>query len=251
MDLFQEIDFTMSDQQLKVVIPVMTGLIGFMIYWFTQESPALKRRLESKFGEEKASIRRIISTKYLGAVSLGILPFLVYKIAFPDTSLAQLGFTINKSTILTSLMIGLGLGGVMALTLYFNTRKPRIQDKHPEIRVKVWERSLIFNNLLAWAVYLLGYEFFFRGVLLFPLFESIGLWPAIAVNALFYAGVHIPKGVDEAILALPFAVILCLLTVTTGTIWIAFLVHLMMAWTVTMGGIRHNPKLTFYNSSSK
>ncbi len=250
MDVIQEISYTVSGSELMVLVPVSAGLIGYMIYWFTQESPGLKRRLERIYGEEQASIRRIISTKYLGAVTLGILPYLAYKIAFPETTMSQLGFGFSKSTMLFTLLCSLGIGSVMALILVLNAGKENIQAKQPEIRVKEWSRKLILSNLLAWAVYLLAYEFFFRGILLFPLVESIGLWPAIAINVSFYAAVHIPKGADEAILAVPFGVILCLVTVATGTIWFAFLVHLIMSWTITLAAIKRNPGMTILKRKS-
>ena len=46
-----------------------------------------------------------------------------------------------------------------------------------------YKNSLI--NALGWFLYLFGYEFLFRGVLLIPLIEPLGMWPAIAINTAF------------------------------------------------------------------
>ena len=67
-------------------------------------------------------------------------------------------------------------------------------------------------NLLGWAIYLFGYEFLFRGILLFPLAETVGVWPAIAVNIALYSATHIPKGLDETLGAIPLGLVLCWLT---------------------------------------
>lgn len=239
-----ESNIFLSDQLLKVSIPIVAGLIAYMIYWFTQESGRLKTRLISKFGEDGGSVKLILGAKYLGAISLGILPFIAYRIAFPETTLKEFGVWLNTETVLFSILLILSLGGIMVFIIYMLSKSPNILAKQPEIRMKEWPHSLLYYNLLAWAVYLLGYEFFFRGVLLFPLVDSIGMWPAIGVNMIFYAGVHLPKGADEAIGAIPLAFVLCLLTIKTGTIWIAYFVHLAMAWTMTISALKHQPEMS-------
>jgi len=234
---------SITNEQLSIMIPVLAGLIGYFCYWFTQESASLKNKLEERYGKERASVLRILYSKYLGAITIGVLPILVYKIFFPETSLSELGLYFNPETRMTSILWIAVLAAVLIPVLLISSKYPKILAKQPEIRMREWPRSLLFYNLLAWAVYLLGYEFFFRGVLLFPLVDSIGLWPAIAINVVFYAGVHIPKGADEAIGAIPLAIVLCLLTVKTGTIWLAFFVHLAMSWTVTISALRQQPNM--------
>ena len=100
-------------------------------------------------------------------------------------------------------------------------------------------------NLLGWAIYLFGYEFLFRGILLFPLAETVGVWPAIAVNIALYSATHIPKGLDETLGAIPLGLVLCWLTLASGTIWIAFLVHVAMAWTNSLTALKHHPDIHY------
>ncbi len=105
------------------------------------------------------------------------------------------------------------------------------------------EYKMVRGNLAVWAVYLLGYEFLFRGVLLFPLVVEIGLWPAIAVNIALYKGTHIPYGLKITLGSIPLSIVLCLLSVQTGTIWIAFFVHTTIAWTNSLTALKHNPEM--------
>ncbi len=248
MHIFSAMDLSISMQQLKVVIPLVVGLIAYLAYWFIQESVSLREKLIRRFGKEKGSIRIVIWSKYLGAVLLGLLPFLAYMISFPDTKLGDLGFAVNKETAMASLYWMAGISVILVPLLIFLSKSQGVLKKQPEIRVAEWNRKLVFNNLLAWAIYLLGYEFFFRGVLFYPLLETIGLWPAIAVNVVFYAGAHLPKGADEAIGAIPLAIVLCLLGAYTGTIWIAYFVHLAMAWTVNLAALKHQPNMNIVKS---
>lgn len=243
MNQLQSIDVSISAQQLKVVIPVITGLIGFMIFWFTQGSKRLKEKLISKYGDERGQVKLVLYSKYLGSVSMGLFPLLVFLIAFPNTKMEDLGFGFNKDNMFTSLLWIAILGTVMVLILTLSSKSPNILAKQPEIRVKEWDHQLVVKTLLAWAVYLLGYEFLFRGLLLYPLLDSIGLWPAIAVNVVMYAGLHIPKGLDEAIGAIPLSVVLCLMGVLTGTFWISYIVHVAMAWTITLAALKNQTEM--------
>ena len=102
---------------------------------------------------------------------------------------------------------------------------------------------LKIKNALGWAAYLFGYEILFRGILLFPLVAEFGVWPAIAVNIALYSSTHIPKGLDETIGAIPLGIVLCVLTLLTGTIWIAFFVHLAMALTNSFTALKHHPEM--------
>jgi membrane protease YdiL (CAAX protease family) len=102
---------------------------------------------------------------------------------------------------------------------------------------------MLFINAVGWFLYLFGYEFLFRGVLLIPLIEPLGMWPAIAINIVLYSATHIPKGLDETIGAIPLGFVLCLLTISSGTIWIAFIVHVVIAWTNTFTALKFHPDM--------
>ena len=103
----------------------------------------------------------------------------------------------------------------------------------------------MIKNSIGWALYLLGYEILFRGVLLFPLVKTIGIWPAIAINVMFYSATHIPKSFIESLVCIPFGTIVCLVTLTTGTIWAATVVHILIAVANSFSAIYNNPNMNF------
>lgn len=248
MDLTYEvldINLKMSHEDLRVFIPVVSGLIAFIIFWFTSKSKKLGQLFINKFGPDKGSANFIISTRYLGGFLLGIIPAAVYFIAFPETSLSDLGLTIVGKTLISTLAWVVALGLVVIPMAWSSAKKPENLINFPQIRAKNWDFKMVVANLAAWAIYLLGYEFFFRGVLLFPLVDAIGVWPAIAINIGLYSATHIPKGLSETIGAIPFAIVLCILTLLTGTIWIAFIVHLALAWTNSLVALKYNPEMQY------
>ncbi|MBN1820821.1 MAG: CPBP family intramembrane metalloprotease [Prolixibacteraceae bacterium] len=236
-------DYTFYSEDLKVFIPIIAGLIGFIIFWFTQKSDKLKKKTIARLDQDKGSARFINSTRYLGGFTIGVIPLVAYFIAFPDTSLSDVGLTLYSITILETVLWIAGFSIVLIIMASFSARKPENLVNYPQIRAKEWNRKMIAGNMVSWAAYLLGYELFFRGILLFPLVATIGLWPAIAVNIGMYSATHIPKGLSETIGAIPLAVVLCLLSISTGTIWIAFFVHLAMAWTNFLTALKHNPEM--------
>jgi membrane protease YdiL (CAAX protease family) len=100
-------------------------------------------------------------------------------------------------------------------------------------------------NIAGWILYLFGYEFMFRGVLLFPLAGELGVWPAIAVNTALYSVSHVPKGLSEAAGAIILGLILCVLTLASGTIWIAFFTHVALALTNSFTAMKYHPEMHY------
>jgi membrane protease YdiL (CAAX protease family) len=237
------IDWTWTALDLKICLPIILTLVFFSIYWFTSKSEKIKRIFYNKYDYDQASLKHIFFTKYFGFFSMGILPALLILIVLPEFTLADLGFTLIYETFLFSLLWILGLSILIIPLVYFSAQKQKNLANYPQIRAKVWTKKMLFINALGWFLYLFGYEFLFRGVLLIPLIETLGMWPAIAVNIALYSATHIPKGLDETIGAIPLGFILCLLTISSGTIWIAFIVHVVMAWTNTFTALKFHPDM--------
>jgi membrane protease YdiL (CAAX protease family) len=68
-------------------------------------------------------------------------------------------------------------------------------------------------------------------------------WIAVMVNVMVYAFTHIPKGRVEAFGAMALGFILCLATLQTGSFWVAFLVHVCMAWSNEYFALRTHPNI--------
>jgi len=241
-------DLGFKYQDLKIFIPAVGGILTFVTFWFTWQSEKFQSKMLSKFGEDIGRANIIIYTKILGGLLMGVLPAAAYFIAFPKTTFSDLGFSLSSYTMFATLVWTVGLGCLMGVLVWNNARKPISLQHYPQIRSRNWTRKMMAGNLLGWTVYLTGYEFLFRGVLLFPLVEEMGLWPAIAVNIVLYSGTHIPKGLKETLGAIPLAIVLCLICVQTGNIWVAVLVHLIMAYTNTLTSFGRNPEMKFINT---
>ncbi len=237
------IDLSWQAGDLTTFYPVVVATIGFTVYWFISKSDKIKSRFYTSNNEDQASIKHILFTKYMGFLWMGIVPMIISLIVLPQYALADYGLTINPDTTLTSIAWILGLCVLIVPIASISARNPKNFSNYPQIRAKEWKTSLKVKNALGWAAYLFGYEILFRGILLFPLVAEFGVWPAIAVNVALYSSTHIPKGLDETIGAIPLGIVLCVLTLLTGTIWIAFFVHLAMALTNSFTALKYNPDM--------
>ncbi len=206
-----------------------------MIYWFTSTSKKLEERVAKRLGDNY-SATWVISMRVLGFLSLGVMPGAAMW-CFTGLSPVDLGLKAQFS--LSHLWWVLGIGALLVPINILNAKKPANLATYPQIRNKVWSPALVVVSALTWLLYLFGYEFLFRGVLFLGVHDSIGVWPAIALNACIYSAVHIPKGIGEAIGALPFGVVICLVTLSTGDIWVAFLAHGVLALSNEWSSLYH------------
>lgn len=78
-------------------------------------------------------------------------------------------------------------------------------------------------------VFLLCYEFFFRGVLLYVFLELNSLFLAITYSTVLYVVIHVFDSKKEILGAIPFGAVLCLFTYITNSIWYAFFIHVTLS----------------------
>ncbi len=245
------VNLHVKDNDLKTALPILLTLVFFVVYWFTAQSEKIKSSFFAKHDADTASSKHIFFTKWFGFVAMGIVPLLISLYFLERTDLAYFGLTFIPETATFSIIWTLGLCALVVPIASFSARKPKNLINYPQVRTKEWTKKVLFINALGWAMYLFGYELLFRGTLLFPLVDTLGVWPAIAINVALYSATHIPKGLDETIGAAPLGLVLCLLTLYSGTIWIAFLVHVAMAWTNEFTALKYHPDIHYVGGQKK
>ncbi len=116
---------------------------------------------------------------------------------------------------------------------------------YPQIRDNPWTIKTVVINAGSWLAYLIAYEFLFRGLVLFTLYSALGFWPAIVITTSLYVLVHIPKGLKESIGAIPFGLVLGLITLEAGSIWPAFFIHAILALSTDHFALRAHPDMHY------
>ena len=119
------------------------------------------------------------------------------------------------------------------------------------IRAERWDGRLVLINTLATTAYLFAYELLFRGIVLSVCVAAVGVWPAIAINVALYSTTHLPKGPAETIGAIPFGVLVCYITLSTGTIWVAVVLHVILSLSNDYLAVYYNPSMQFVRRHEK
>ena len=215
--------------------------ISFVFYYFITHNEKLHQYFIKKDGVEKSKISWIVFQRLAGVFFLGIVPiFLVFIL---NITFEEIGLTFKNKKPIWGWV--LGLGGLCVLINYFACQKDDHLEMYPQIRTpQPWSKKLLFNSALTLFLYTLAYEVMFRGFLLFTCEKELGVVLAIVINTAIYALVHIPKGWKETVGAFPMGIVLCWLTLETGNIWVAVLVHVILAWSSEWFSIAGHKKKT-------
>lgn len=163
---------------------------------------------------------RLINLKHLlGIVLFGILSY----ISIPE--LKYLVCTIEVPR-LYLLILFLLVFFLTAFVSYFGVQK---EKSIHSIQINHYSFSYAWAYFIIRFTFLLCYEFFFRGVLLFMFLDFSSLPLAIFYSTILYVLIHIFDSKKEILGAIPFGIILCLFTYFTNSVWYAFLIHMALS----------------------
>jgi membrane protease YdiL (CAAX protease family) len=228
------------------VAAVGTFTIAFFLYYFVMISPKVERIIRGSRNESNGQARFILFQRYWGGAVLGCsalaLPFFFGKTPM-DYGMIP-GFSGS------SLLISAALVVLVVVINIFRAGSAENLKHYPQIRAKEWDMKLYLQSSFGWIIYLLGYEWAFRGMLLYACVENLGIWPAIAVNTSLYAFAHLFKGAGETLGAIPFGIILCCITLHTGDFLVAFLVHCALAISNQTVALRAHPEMKWVKQRS-
>jgi membrane protease YdiL (CAAX protease family) len=213
--------------------------ISFLLYHFVSNSMTLPDKFTNRHGAVKGQIRLIFFKRFLGFLLFAFTA--VYYLLYSNLPLSSFGIAILGH--LSTFYFVLTIGALCFSLNYFAARKPASLTKFPQIRATNWSKSLVLMDVLSWMLYLLGYEIMFRGVLFFSCLTEFGTVTAIVINTAIYSLVHLPKGFKGTVGAIPFGIILCMVTFVTGTIWAAFWIHSIYALTLELMSLRFHPDM--------
>lgn len=162
-------------------------------------------------------------------IVLGVFPLAIALILWNERP-STWGVTLGKDKwryLFASLILVLLL--VPALALASNI--PSIAAIHPlsKLALKYLKALLYYEAFLL--LYVAGWEFFFRGFILFGLKRTTGD-AAIYLQAIPYAIMHLDRSGIEALASIPIAVLLGHLAARTGSVLYGIIVHWLCAITL-------------------
>lgn len=232
--------FTESEKTSKqFIISCLLLTIGYSLYWFLSHNDNFLSILSNT---SKGSWQKVTISRFLGFILLGLIPLLIVIIS-DSLSVNTTGLNLKwNHSGWTWLLI---LAPVIVLINFLSSNNEANLNQYPQIRDKKWTNKTLFVEYFGWAFYLLGYEYLFRGVFLFGTVPLIGVAGAIVLNAVVYALAHIPKGWKETLGSFVLGFFLSYLTLELGSIWLAFGIHLVIAWSNSIFSFLAHPDIKY------
>ncbi|HEV8505269.1 MAG TPA: CPBP family intramembrane glutamic endopeptidase, partial [Chitinophagaceae bacterium] len=107
---------------------------------------------------------------------------------------------------------------------FFPWRNFSDKNHKTEYTISSLPSVLLYGTLRS--TFLVSYEWFFRGLLLWSLLLWLGVFWSIAINILLYTLIHIHKNKNELIGCIPFGLLVCVFTLWWQSVWPAIIFHL-------------------------
>lgn len=238
-------EYSINNQDQKVICVLATTMVFYYIFYFLVTTKKTDLLFSKRWSDDSYYINSVLYNRFSGFIFLGIIPgILFFLLGILDFS--ELGVSFHR--IANNWYWITGLPIMIIFINFFTARNPIVYRQYPQMRISKWNSALFFINALGWTFYLIGYEFLFRGAMLIVCTHAFGPWPAIAINISIYSAIHLTQGIKEAIGAIPFGFIVCLLMLNTGTIIIPIVLHLAQSLSNDYFSIRHNPEMKFIKS---
>ena len=235
--------------KLFIVTLVYVAII-LVAYNYSYSSTSIKRAFINKFDAENYSVYYVLFFRFIALLLFSVFPLIIFFLYQKSTKIYNVGLNFNNINYSYYWWL-LILCPTLILLNYLNKDKADNLKLYPQIRKKKWNIQLVLLSALGWVVYLAAYEFLFRGFLLYNSFYAFGMWFSILINVVFYSLAHIHKGKKEAIGAIPLGIILCILTLKTGNILIAFIIHLTLALSNEWFSLKTHPYISFVGNQKK
>jgi membrane protease YdiL (CAAX protease family) len=128
---------------------------------------------------------------------------------------------INQFQVITFMITGLAILILTAKAINKVENKIIIVNRSSSINALV--------HILLRNSFLVCYEWFFRGLVLFSCLSAFGIIPAVLINLLLYAFIHSFSGKKEFLGSIPFGIILCGFALWWHSVWPAILLHLLLS----------------------
>lgn len=239
------VSFSWDPENLLFVVAVIWTAIGFSIYIFLSRNRSLASKIWKANPIFDSQAKEILLQRLWGFIFLGVFP-VIFILFFPEKNLKDLGLALSWLSappwwVWVVLLIILIAG-------FYTAKQPGNLAMYPQIRIHQWTPGLLALSGLSWVVFLLGYEFLFRGFLLFASLAVMDVWPAIALNCAIYSLAHLYKGPGETFGAIPVGILLCYITLLTGNIWTAVGIHSVMALSNEWFSIKANKNIVILMS---
>ncbi len=227
---------SISTNQWFAILGFSLLLIGYVGYYFSAKN--------DKADELNRPTKEILNMRYMGFLWMGIIPLVIIAIFIMSSSYTWADVGVKWSFPVESWY---WIAGFAAALIPMNKINAPLENNlvvYPQIREKVWNSKLQRTEYLTWFLYLLGYEWLFRGILFFSSREVMDFWPALVLNTVIYSLAHLPKGLKETIWSIPLGILLCIIVERVEVFYPAVIIHFTQAASSSYFSLRAHSEMS-------
>lgn len=221
----------------RVVFPLLGGAAAYAFMHYVLSSDNLERWT----GGSDPKGRGVLLEHAAGGLWLGLVSM---AIGAGVLSLDARELLIWTDTPERILLVAAVNAVVLVPIVAMNMQRASSWAWYPEAKWD-WTPQRKAADAACWVVYLLGYELFFRGLLLGALEPALGTWPAIAAMGAFYTIAHLPKFAGETAGTIPIGIAWAMATMWSGSFVTAWLCHSTVAIAGDLFAIRAQSRVGF------
>lgn len=177
--------------------------------------------------------------RWIGSL-IFLFPITIWLLSGVSAQQVGLLFLLEQKTFIISAALSIAI----AVLNFFTAGTLGNLEVYPQIRKPIWNLPLLFHSTLAWMVYLLVYEIVFRGILLYSSLSIMPMHWAVLLNTVVYSLAHLIKNKREAILSIPFGLMMIYLTLNSQSCWYAVVIHIVLAISHEWSSIRAQPNMS-------
>jgi membrane protease YdiL (CAAX protease family) len=222
-----------------LVMALLWSVAGFTLYYLLSTSQRLPRMFHLGLPASDPEVLPVILQRMWGVLFLGICSLLIVLESGNSPQQFGLAFRFQHAPPWWSYL----LPPAILAAVFLHAASPVNLAVYPQIRAERWTLKTLVLSAGSWVVFLIAYEFLFRGLLFFAALRILGPLYATLLNVILYSIAHFYKGPLEVIGAIPLGVILCYLTLYTGNIWSSVVIHLIMALSNEWFSLRAHPQM--------
>jgi membrane protease YdiL (CAAX protease family) len=226
-----------------LILSLTTASVGFMVWYTFSSSLRLPIRYQIMYDANPPYVNRVLRRRVLAVTIFAAIPlfiiFLTRLIGRPSWNDLHISYRWNGEVALYS-----GIGAVIAFVFSLLTARTQSNlEIYPEVRVRFWRPNLLIWSAVTWLLYILAYEFFYRGLLLQSLLNKLDVVPAIAACTALYSLIHYFRLNRLSTASVVWSVISCLIVLQTQSLWPSVIIHLTLCLSLEWLSIKYHMEM--------
>lgn len=230
----QKLNFAANSDPMEPYTLALVAVLSAVVLLYLYFGFAVRSRFLNRFDRTLA----FLMTKVAGFVMFGVIPFILFNY-MAGLTLSETGFSAGRLS--QYMFLSVFMVVLIVMMTWFIAGRKKSQPQSGTDNLHSLPPSSLSVVITGWIIYLLGYEYLFRGILWFICYGAFGFYPALVINVIIYFVAHF--GQDRRILigSVPFGVILCLGAHLSGTFLLPFILHGALAVSYEYFGSYYRP----------